>query len=115
MAARAHTLRRPTAHGAVVARRLIRTGTIMPCLPGMAIKSLPIFKTSVAKPACSILVSPPIRCPPRPCIAVKKIRIPPIPNEEAQTCWGANGLGFLFENAHIEKAGEEWIPISAKA
>jgi hypothetical protein len=115
MAASAHTLRRPTAHGAVVLRRLIRAGTIIPCLPGMAIRSLPRFNTSFAKPASSILGSAPIRCPPRPCIAVKKISIPPIPIDDAHTCWGANGDGFLLEKDHIEKAGEDWIPMSAKA
>ena len=28
-------------------------------------------------------------------------------SDEAQTCWGANGAGFLFENDHMEKAGAD--------
>jgi hypothetical protein len=34
-------------------------------------------------------------------------RANPIPNDEAQTCCGANGSGSLLEKAHIENAGEE--------
>ena len=30
-----------------------------------------------------------------------------MPTEDAQTCCGAKGLGFLLANAHMVKAGEE--------
>ena len=48
-----------------------------------------------------------------PCIAVNTNRIRPIANDEPQTCCGANGAGLWFENAHIENAGDDWMPINA--
>ena len=55
----------------------------------------------------------PSRWAPMPWKAVKKNRIRPIANEEAQTCCGAKGLGSLLPKAHMVNAGEDWMPISA--
>ena len=40
-------------------------------------------------------------------------RIIPITTEETTTCCMRKGLLVLLENAHIENAGEDWIPIKA--
>ena len=34
-------------------------------------------------------------------------------SEEATTCCQRNGLLLRLEKAHIENAGEDWMPISA--
>ena len=65
------------------------------------------------RPAASIAGSAPSKWAPIPWIAVKMIRMKPIPADEAHTCCGANGRGFLLENDHMEKAGADWIPIRA--
>ena len=46
-------------------------------------------------------------CPPTPCIMVNEKRIIPITIEEATTCCQRNALEVLFENAHIENAGDD--------
>ena len=39
------------------------------------------------------------------------IKIKPIKKVVTQTCWLAKGLGLSLEKHHIEKAGEQKIPI----
>ena len=48
-----------------------------------------------------------------PWIAVKANMIRPIPKDDAHTCCGAKGRGLRLENAHMVKAGADWMPISA--
>ena len=63
--------------------------------------------SDIASPALVTAGFAPRRCAPIPWDAVKKNRMNPMPAEDAQTCWGAKGRGLLFENAHMENAGED--------
>ena len=40
-------------------------------------------------------------------------RIIPMISDEATTCCQRNARLVLFEKAHIENAGDDWMPISA--
>ena len=48
-----------------------------------------------------------------PWMAVKTIRMKPMPHDDAHTCCGAKGRGLRLENDHMENAGADWMPMSA--
>ena len=95
MAARAQTASRPTIQGALSERRLINCGTRF------------LSVTSFRMPIDSSML------PPRPWKIVNVKRMMPMMRDDAMTCWIRKGLDVLFAKAHMENAGEDWMPIRA--
>jgi len=62
---------------------------------------------TIARPASFTAGFAPRRCAPMPWKAVKKNRIRPMQNDEAQTCCGAKGRGLVLPKAHMENAGAD--------
>ena len=95
IAAKAHTASNATSHGMLPDNRLINSGTSVLSFTPVNVP----FELKIH--------------PATPWKMVNVNRISPMTSDEATTCCQRNARLVLFAKAHIENAGDAWIPISA--